>query len=76
MLHKVKTSGSSQYLAKFIPEGNRFYKTLLNAGDLKVYHCRREVFKYVSFPCAISELSKLDLHIHKSKRYYLLKLLY
>ena len=66
MLYKVKTSGLSLYLSKYIPKGNHSNNTRLNEGGLKIYHCRTGVFKYSFFPYAISERNKLDLQIRKA----------
>ena len=53
MLYKVKTSGLSLYLPKYIPKGNHSNNTRLNEESLKIYHCRTDVFKYSFFPYAI-----------------------
>ena len=66
MLYKVKTSGLSLYLPKYIPKGNHPNNTRLNEESLKIYHCRTDVFKYSFFPYAISEWNKLDLQIRKA----------
>ena len=66
MLYKVKTSGLSLYLPKYIPKGNHSNNTRLNEESLKIYHCRTDVFKYSFFPYAISEWNKLDLQIRKA----------
>ena len=54
MLYKVKTSGLTLYLSKYILKGNHSYNTQLSEGGLKKHHCRTDVFKYSVFGYAIS----------------------